>query len=60
VTGPWWWAAGSAGVATLAGWRDRRQRLRTDPDRVGAVDWPTVQVLALIALAIAVSLALSR
>jgi len=61
VTAGLWWpvAAGLAALAIVAGWRDRQRRLRTDPDRVGAVDWPSVQVLALLALAIMVSLALA-
>jgi len=55
-----WPVAGAlAALAILAGWRDRQRRFRTDPDRVGVVDWPTVQVLALVALAIVVSLALA-
>lgn len=45
-------AATALGVAVFAGWRDHRRRRRHDPDAVGWVDWTTVQVLALIALAI--------
>lgn len=53
---------GMAGVAVavvlLAGWREARRKRRDDPDAVGWVDWPTVQVLALIALAVVGLLAL--
>jgi hypothetical protein len=46
-------AAGGAAVAVLAGWRDRRRRLRADVDAVGWVDWSLVQMLAIFALAAA-------
>lgn len=46
-------AAGGAVVAILAGWRDRRRRLRADVDAVGWVDWSLVQMLAIFALAAA-------
>jgi hypothetical protein len=50
------WCFGSAGLlvalAIGAGLADRRRARRTNPDRVGMVSWPTVQILALIAAAI--------
>ncbi|KQN31674.1 hypothetical protein ASF00_02455 [Sphingomonas sp. Leaf34] len=53
-----WSASGAlAAVAILAGVGERRRRRRRDPDSVGWVDWPTVQMLALIALAITIGLA---
>jgi hypothetical protein len=46
------WGVG-AGAAVLlaitAGLGDRRRRLRQDLDRVGVVDWRTVQMAALLA-----------
>ena len=44
---------GGAALALLAGWRDRRRRLRADVDAVGWVDWPLVQMLAIFAVAAA-------
>ena len=54
----WSVSGGLAALAVLAGLGERRRRRRRDPDSVGWVDWPTVQMLALIALAITVGLAL--
>ena len=52
---PGWWVVGWAGaagvalaVAVLGGVGDWRRRNRRDLDRVGWVDWVTVQMLALI------------
>lgn len=45
-------AALAAVIAVLAGWRDVRRRRRADIDAVGWVDWTTVQMAALIVLAV--------
>ncbi len=53
-----WTGAGLAvAIAVFSGWRDWRRRNRDDLDSVGIVDWPTVQMLALIAAAILASVA---
>ncbi len=58
--GPVLWSAsgGLAALALVAGLGERRRRRRHDLDSVGWVDWPTVQMLALIALAVTIGLAL--
>jgi len=53
------WGAGAAVlVALFSGLRDRRRRLRADPDRVGWVDWRTVQLAALLATILLLSIGL--
>lgn len=46
-----------AAIALFAGWRQARRGRRRDVDAVGWVDWTTVQVFALFALAGAALLA---
>ena len=54
----YWSGAGAAlALAVIAGFRDRQRKRRMDLDKVGIVDWPAVQVLALIGAAILVSIA---
>lgn len=53
------WGAGAAVIVALfAALRDRRRRLRDDLDRVGWVDWRTVQMAALLATILLTSLGL--
>jgi hypothetical protein len=54
----WGTAGGLATLAVAAGFADRRRRTRHDPDRVGLIDWPGVQMATLLALLLVVSLAL--
>jgi hypothetical protein len=54
-----WAAGGAAVVAILAAVADRRTRLRSDLDRVGAVDWRTIQVAAIAAVLLSISIALN-
>ena len=51
-----WWggAAVALVVAIIAGVADRRRTRRDDLDRVGWVDWRTVQMAALIVAAVLV------
>lgn len=56
---PAWIAAGVAGAAAVtAGLADRARVRRPDPDRIGWVDWRTVQMAAMLALLVSVGLAL--
>ena len=58
MTVPFWGAIGTLLLALVAALADRRRRLRHDPDRVGWVDWRTVQMAALLATILLVSLGL--
>ena len=52
-------AAGLLGLVVVASAiGERRRARRSDLDRVGVIDWPTVQLLALVGLAIIGILAL--
>lgn len=56
---PSFWGAGvTLLLAVAAALADRRRRLRDDPDRVGWVDWRTVQMAALLATILLVSVGL--
>ncbi|QNQ07846.1 hypothetical protein [Sphingomonas alpina] len=56
---PFWGAAIVAVlVALFAGLGDRRRKRRANLDRVSLLDWPTLQMFALIAAAIFIILAL--
>ena len=55
-----WIGAGAAlALAIFAGLGDRRRKRRANLDSIGLVDWPSVQVIALIATAILVSIAMN-
>ncbi|MBB4153782.1 crotonobetainyl-CoA:carnitine CoA-transferase CaiB-like acyl-CoA transferase [Sphingomonas jinjuensis] len=54
-----WWAAGGATlIAILAALADRRRTKRADLDRITPVDWRTVQLAAIVAMLLLVSVAL--
>ena len=55
----WCGAAAMAVLAVAAWWGDQRRRQRADLDRVGLIDWPTVQVIAVLAALILASIALN-
>ncbi len=54
-----WVGAGLAAAAVGAEVAARRRRRRADLDRVGWVDWPTVQMLAMLGAAFAAALAMA-
>jgi hypothetical protein len=57
----WWIAAGGAGlVAVLAGIGDWRRRSRHDLDRIGLLDWPSIQMFALMAAVVCAIMAAHR
>jgi hypothetical protein len=53
----WTGAGASLALAIFAGFRDWRRKRRVNLDKIGIIDWPTVQVLALFAAAILASIA---
>ncbi len=52
-------AAAAVAIALLSEWADRRRRRRADLDRVGLVDWRTMQIAAIAGALIAISIALN-
>lgn len=54
--GLWGGAVTALAIALFSGWRDWRRARRDNLDSVGIVDWPTVQMLALIMAVILASL----
>lgn len=59
MQGGLWIGVGAAVVVVLlSGWRDWRRTRRDNPDAVSMIDWPTVQVLALIGVVVMAGLAL--
>lgn len=52
------WAGTLTAVAVFAGWRERRRNGRVNMDAVGLMPWTTIQILALIGLALCGLLAL--
>ena len=55
----WSGAAVALGVAVVSGFGEHRRRRRRDPDKVGLVPWPLIQVLAMLVAVILVSVALN-
>jgi hypothetical protein len=55
----WGGAVAALLLAGISGWGERRRRERHDPDRVGLVPWPLVQMLALLAAFLLASVALN-
>jgi hypothetical protein len=52
-------AGAGVAVAILAAWRERRRHRRADFDRVGWIDWRSVQLAALVVAMILVSIGLN-
>lgn len=55
----WIGAGATLALAIFAGFGDWRRKRRTNLDSISLVDWPSVQVIALIATAILASIALN-
>lgn len=55
----WQAAALSSAIGLIAYARDRARRRRRDLDRVSAIDWALVQLLAVLAALVCTALALS-
>ncbi len=53
----WAGAGGALALAVVAGINEWRRKRRANLDSIGLVDWPGVQVLALVAAAILASIA---
>jgi len=53
----WAGAGGALVLAVVAGVNEWRRKRRANLDSIGLVDWPGVQVLALVAAAILASIA---
>ncbi len=55
-----WVAAGGAGiVAVAAEFADRARRARADLDRIGPIDWRSVQMAAMLAMMLAIGIAMA-
>jgi len=55
----WSGVAGCVAIAVASGLAERRRGRRDDPDRVGFVPWPAVQLAALFAAVIVAALAIT-
>lgn len=58
AAGLWIVAAIALALAILAALADRRRQRRRNLDRVGWVPWPVIQILTMIAAAVAAAFAL--
>jgi uncharacterized membrane protein len=59
MTSAWLAAAAAGAIAVAAGLADRGWQRRRNLDRIGWVDWRTVQMAALLGLMVAAGLALA-